>query len=69
METFSFDPEQVDQLDSKLGELDAERDELHKYQQLDKQRRGLEYTLYDKELADARKKLGDVSEWAGRLSS
>lgn len=51
---------QVEQLDEKLGELDAEREELHKYQQLDKQKRGLEYAVYDKELSDARKKLDEV---------
>mmetsp|Transcript_28839 Transcript_28839/g.68899 ORF Transcript_28839/g.68899 Transcript_28839/m.68899 type:complete len:1112 (-) Transcript_28839:128-3463(-) len=52
--------EVVDQLDEKLAELDAEREELHKYQQLDKQRRGIEYALHDKELTETRKKLEEI---------
>jgi structural maintenance of chromosome 3 (chondroitin sulfate proteoglycan 6) len=43
-----------------LHELDEEKEELKKYQQLDKQRRSLEYTIFEKELLDARQKLEEV---------
>ncbi|KAL5994618.1 hypothetical protein ACLOJK_024671 [Asimina triloba] len=46
----------------RLRELDEEKEELRKYQQLDKQRRSLEYTIYDKELHDAKQKLTDVED-------
>nr|VDC80666.1 unnamed protein product [Brassica rapa] len=49
--------EAVQYLDEKLRELDEEKDELRKYQQLDKQRKSLEYTIYEKELHDTREKL------------
>lgn len=51
----------VQYLDERLKELDEEKEELRKYQQLDKQRKSLEYTIYDKELHDARQKLAEVS--------
>ncbi|PPD67088.1 hypothetical protein GOBAR_DD36035 [Gossypium barbadense] len=51
----------VQYLDERLKELDEEKEELRKYQQLDKQRKSLEYTIYDKELQDARRKLEEVS--------
>lgn len=44
-----------------MNELEQEKEELKKYQQLDKQRKSLEYTIYDKELHDARQKLNEVS--------
>ena len=44
-----------------MKELDEEKEELKRYQQLDKQRKSLEYTIYDKELQDARQKLVEVS--------
>ncbi|XP_038693265.1 structural maintenance of chromosomes protein 3 [Tripterygium wilfordii] len=50
----------VQYLDERLKELDEEKEELRKYQQLDKQRKSLEYTIYDKELHDARQKLAEV---------
>lgn len=53
----------VQYLDERLKELDEEKEELRKYQQLDKQRKSLEYTIYDKELHDARQKLGEVSSF------
>lgn len=34
----------------RLGELEEEKEELGAYQKHDKQRRALEYALYDKEL-------------------
>ncbi|CAI0541715.1 unnamed protein product [Linum tenue] len=58
----------VQYLDERLKELDAEKDELRKYQQLDKQRKSLEYTIYDKELQDARQKLKEVEDARNRVS-
>ena len=53
--------EVVKYLDERLKELDEEKEDLRKYQQLDKQRKSLEYTIYEKELQDARQKLAKVS--------
>ncbi|KAF8658704.1 hypothetical protein HU200_059180 [Digitaria exilis] len=47
----------VDYLEERLRELDEEKEELRKYQQLDKQRRSIEYTILDHELNDARNEL------------
>ncbi|KAL3820446.1 hypothetical protein ACJIZ3_006351 [Penstemon smallii] len=52
----------VQYLDERLRELDEEKEELKKYQQLDKQRKSLEYTIYDKELHDAKQKLVEIDE-------
>uniref|UniRef100_A0ACD5TZL5 Uncharacterized protein n=1 Tax=Avena sativa TaxID=4498 RepID=A0ACD5TZL5_AVESA len=55
---------QIDQvvryLEDRLRELDEEKEELKKYQQLDKQRRSLEYTILDHELNDARNELASI---------
>ena len=48
-------------IEDRLAELDAEKEELAKYQQLDKQIRSLEYTIFDKELVDAKHELEKVS--------
>ncbi|KAG5239274.1 structural maintenance of chromosomes protein [Salix suchowensis] len=58
----------VQYLDERLKELDEEKEELRKYQQLDKQRKSLEYTIYDKELHDARQKLLEVEESRSKIS-
>ncbi|KAH9699284.1 Structural maintenance of chromosomes protein 3 [Citrus sinensis] len=58
----------VKYLDERLKELDEEKEELRKYQQLDKQRKSLEYTIYDKELHDARQKLLEVDDTRTRFS-
>ncbi|XP_078432329.1 structural maintenance of chromosomes (SMC) family protein isoform X2 [Wolffia australiana] len=58
----------VQYLEERLRELDEEKEELKKYQQLDKQRRSLEYTIYDKELQDARLKLGEIEEARNKVS-
>ncbi|OMO91069.1 RecF/RecN/SMC [Corchorus capsularis] len=58
----------VQYLDERLKELDEEKEELRKYQQLDKQRKALEYTIYDKELQDARHKLEEVEEQRTKIS-
>eukprot|EP00884_Botryococcus_braunii_P023147 jgi/Botrbrau1/9516/Bobra.0211s0007.1 len=52
--------EMLGELEGKLKELDAEREELAKFQSLDKQRRSLEYAIYDKEIADTRDRLDEV---------
>lgn len=52
---------QIGQLDGKLSELDAEREELKRYQAADRQRRSLEFTIWDAELADVRAKLEQAS--------
>ncbi|XP_042430532.1 structural maintenance of chromosomes protein 3 [Zingiber officinale] len=63
---------QIDQvvqyLEERLRELDEEKEELKKYQQLDKQRRSLEYTIYDKELSGVRQKLGEIEESRNKVS-
>ena len=48
------------QLEERLAELDEEREELAKYRQVDKERRSLEYTIYDKDLHDTRTSLERV---------
>ncbi|KAJ4957827.1 hypothetical protein NE237_024938 [Protea cynaroides] len=58
----------VQYLDERLRELDEEKEELKKYQQLDKQRKSLEYTIYDKELNDARQKLAEIDEARNKVS-
>ena len=52
---------QVEQLNGQLATLEAEQAELAKYNTLDKQRRSLEYTIYDKDIAATRDKLDQVS--------
>ena len=52
--------EQVQQLEARLKELEEERKELARFQQIDKQRRSLEYTIYDREAAETAAKLDQV---------
>jgi chromosome segregation ATPase len=47
-------------LEERLKELDEEKEELKEYQQLDKQRRSLEYAILDHELNDTRNDLASV---------
>ncbi|XP_024525303.1 structural maintenance of chromosomes protein 3-like [Selaginella moellendorffii] len=58
----------VQYIEERLKELDEEKEELKKYQQLDKQRRSLEYTIFEKELLDARQKLEEIEEARARVS-
>ncbi|XP_041990312.1 structural maintenance of chromosomes protein 3-like [Salvia splendens] len=58
----------VQYLDDRLRELDEEKEELKKYQQLDRQRKSLEYTIYDKELHDAKQQLAKIDEDRYRVS-
>lgn len=52
----------VKYLDERLKELEEEKKELREYQQLEKQRKSREYTIYDKDLHDVREKLEQVRE-------
>lgn len=52
----------VQYLEERLRELDEEKEELKKYQLLDKKRRSLEYTIYDREVEDAKQKLVEIEE-------
>lgn len=60
--------EVVQYIEEKLSELDAEREELAQYQQLDKQRRSIEYSIFDHELTETRQKLEKVDQDRERVS-
>lgn len=47
-------------IEDRLSELQSEKDELSQYQSLDRQRRALEYTLYEKEMRKARNSLDSL---------
>eukprot|EP00536_Pseudo-nitzschia_multiseries_P002600 jgi/Psemu1/251818/estExt_Genewise1Plus.C_350012 len=47
-------------IDERLNELQGEKEELTVYQSLDRDRKALEYTLYDKELRKARLVLDNI---------
>eukprot|EP01135_Chromosphaera_perkinsii_P000613 Nk52_evm16s136 gene=Nk52_evmTU16s136 len=49
-------------IETRLSELEEEKEELKEYQRLDRDRRSLEYTIYDKELRDTRAQLEKVEE-------
>ena len=49
-------------IEERLSTLEEEKEELKAYQECDKMRRSLEYTIHDKELRDTREKLEHVSE-------
>lgn len=55
--------EVVTSIEDKLAELNAERAELEAYQGLDRQQRGIEYALLDRELTAARSELAKVRAW------
>lgn len=52
----------VAHIEERLSELDAEKDELKEYQKLDKQRRAMEYTIFEKELHQCKEELERVRE-------
>lgn len=56
--------EMVSAIDEKLAELAADRAELEAYQALDKQHRGIEYALLDRELTTARQELAKVTGYS-----
>ena len=51
----------VDQLNEKLAELEEEREELAEFQRLDKQRRALEFAIYDRDLSSTKASLEEVT--------
>ena len=54
-------------IEERLSTLEEEKEELKAYQEWDKMRRSLEYTIHDKELRDTREKLEAVRggvDWA-----
>ena len=54
--------ETVDFIESRLAELDEEKDELQAYMDHDRARRSLEYAIHEKELSETRAKLDDAEE-------
>ncbi|XP_058743170.1 structural maintenance of chromosomes protein 3 [Vicia villosa] len=58
----------VQYLDERLKELDEEKEELRQYQHLDKERKSLEYAIYNKEVQDARQKLAEIEEARTKVS-
>lgn len=48
-------------IEARLEELDSEKDDLRKFQVLDKERRALEYTIYVKELDAAKEALREIA--------
>ncbi|CAN6177139.1 unnamed protein product [Urochloa humidicola] len=58
----------VTHLEERLRELDEEKEDLKKYQQLDKQRRSLEYTILEHELKDAKNELALMDDNQGKIS-
>lgn len=49
-------------IEERLHELEAEKAELSEYQDLDKDRRSIEYTIYAREQASANRRLEDLEE-------
>lgn len=49
-------------IEERLSTLEEEKEELKAYQEWDKMRRSLEYTIHDKELRDTREKLEAVRD-------
>lgn len=56
-------------IDERLHELEAEQTELKEYEQLDKTRRSLEYSIYNKEYLEACAQITQVSHWFSFLST
>lgn len=63
---------QIDQvvqyLEERLRDLDEEKEELKKYQQLDKKIRSLEYIILEKEMDDAAQKLREIEDARNTVS-
>ena len=55
--------EMLTYIEERLSTLEEEKDELRAYQELDRMRRSLEYTIHEKELIDTRTKLEKVGTW------
>ena len=56
-------------IEKRLSEFEEEKEELNKYQNLDKQRRALEYTLYDMDFRSVGERLEQIKELQHKLMS
>ena len=54
--------ELLEYIDSRLKELEEEKEELKEFQEADKERRCLEYALYQRELEEISTTLVDIEE-------
>ncbi len=54
--------ELLDYIDSRLTELEEEKEELKEFQDKDKERRCLEYALYSRELEEVGKALEEIED-------
>jgi structural maintenance of chromosome 3 (chondroitin sulfate proteoglycan 6) len=54
--------EMLSYIEERLSTLEEEKEELRAYQDLDKMRRSLEYTIHDKEMRNIREKLEKLEE-------
>jgi len=61
-ESMSKIQETLTYMEERLEELRGEKEELTMYQQLDRDRKALAYTLYDKELRRARETLDEIEQ-------
>lgn len=52
----------LDYIDSRLAELEEEKEELREFQDKDKDRRCLEYALYQRELEEVGEALEEIEE-------
>lgn len=51
----------MEYIETRLAELEDEKKELKLFQRLDTQRRSIEYTIYEQELAETQEKLKDIA--------
>jgi structural maintenance of chromosome 3 (chondroitin sulfate proteoglycan 6) len=54
--------ELIDYIESRLAELEEEKEELKEFQEKDKERRCLEYALYQRELEEVASALEEIEE-------
>lgn len=54
--------ELLEYIESRLAELEEEKEELKEFQDKDKERRCLEYALYSRELEEVGEALGEIEE-------
>jgi structural maintenance of chromosome 3 (chondroitin sulfate proteoglycan 6) len=54
--------ELIDYIDSRLTELEEEKEELKEFQEKDKERRCLEYALYQRELQEVGAALDEIED-------
>ena len=59
----------ISYMESRLSELESEKDELKEYQRLDKERKALQYTIHVRELEEAKAALDALDEDRGHQSS